>query len=295
MRPSRARGFTLIELLVVIAVLAVLIALLLPAIGKARQQGKMTVCIANVRTQGISVLAYVNEQRECLPPREVWWNRADAAGGYTNHPWQMHSFLTNYEGRAVEFPQAGFPAPQLSWRCPEIRPERDAERQSHFGIIHYAANLWLFNSMILDEELHTLRVTAEAYTGWVEPFGGSRWRRMDRVVRTSDVVMLMDNVNYYVPSHFHRDARDSYALGCDVSVAEGNPCESDNQGSHEALHRRPAVFADGHASALPTTQAYWHDDQGAYPAPEGGTARLFAAEVRHLLWFVDPNPPAGED
>jgi prepilin-type N-terminal cleavage/methylation domain-containing protein len=54
------RGFTLIELLVVVAVIAVLIALLLPGLGKARATTRRTVCAANLRQLGIATAAYLD-------------------------------------------------------------------------------------------------------------------------------------------------------------------------------------------------------------------------------------------
>jgi len=59
----RKCGFTLIELLVVIAIVAILAALLLPALGSAREKGKRTKCISNLRQFGISHVLYANDNR----------------------------------------------------------------------------------------------------------------------------------------------------------------------------------------------------------------------------------------
>ncbi len=63
-------GFTLVELLVVIGVIAVLIAMLLPALNKARESAKVVQCASNLRQQAMAFLSYSASQggKDVLPP-----------------------------------------------------------------------------------------------------------------------------------------------------------------------------------------------------------------------------------
>jgi prepilin-type N-terminal cleavage/methylation domain-containing protein/prepilin-type processing-associated H-X9-DG protein len=60
-------GFTLIELLVVIAIIAILAALLLPALAKAKQKGQRTYCINNLHQMGVALLMYAQDNGEYIP------------------------------------------------------------------------------------------------------------------------------------------------------------------------------------------------------------------------------------
>jgi prepilin-type N-terminal cleavage/methylation domain-containing protein len=69
---KREKGFTLIELLVVVAIIAVLIALLLPALNTARQQAKLTQCGAQLNQIGTACMMYSQDNNEKLPSR-TWY------------------------------------------------------------------------------------------------------------------------------------------------------------------------------------------------------------------------------
>src|SRR5436853_5678087 len=68
-RPTqqRPRAFTLVELLVVIGIIAVLIYVLLPALGRARKQAQTVACLANLRSIGQAIGIYAVNNKQSLP------------------------------------------------------------------------------------------------------------------------------------------------------------------------------------------------------------------------------------
>ena len=67
MNEAEDEAFTLVEVLVVISVIGILAALLLPVLGKAKERGRATACLSNLRQLGIGLQLYVQDNENRLP------------------------------------------------------------------------------------------------------------------------------------------------------------------------------------------------------------------------------------
>jgi prepilin-type N-terminal cleavage/methylation domain-containing protein/prepilin-type processing-associated H-X9-DG protein len=82
MKSKRLSGFTLIELLVVIAIIAILAAMLLPALARSKDEGKKVQCESNMKQLQLCYHMYIGDNNDRLPP-----NESEAAFDTTTNSW----------------------------------------------------------------------------------------------------------------------------------------------------------------------------------------------------------------
>jgi len=215
---QKPHGFTLIELLVVVAIIAILAAMLLPALSQARERARQAVCINNLKQIGMAFMMYVQDNNE-------WFPSSIPPGGYSVTPpanWVMALCSTKYGG-------GGYITNSRVFACPSLRstyPDRTYINRYGFAIdstvdrvsyVHYGYDYYGFG-----------------YTTSVPP------RKISRVKKPSKCILVADtkdknltNGYYLLLDYTHRNSSDTAGL-----------LDARHNGSLNAL------FVDGHVENI---------------------------------------------
>ncbi|MGE3242333.1 MAG: DUF1559 domain-containing protein [Pirellulales bacterium] len=138
MRIERVRAFTLVELLVVIAIVGTLVALLLPAVQKARESSRRSSCLNNLRQLALATMQF-EERLDRLPGlyENLDRKQLQSSEGYPNTTWAV-MLMPGLERQSVfDTNAAGFPSGTYVeiFLCPS-----DADKQRSGAVTSYVAN-----------------------------------------------------------------------------------------------------------------------------------------------------------
>ncbi len=239
---ERRKGFTLVELLVVIGIIALLVSILLPALGRARENGYRVQCMSNMRQLGLAFVMYANDNKGKLPPANA--SRGNGPKWYDWIYWQKRPLPGRRINDSAVARYLGAPVNEAVLRCPS-----DNWAEHPLNGNNPTTTGPYFYSYVVNKE--------------IMPIAGSppRSLTLSRVKNSSEKVMIGEE-----------DERTINDGGWDVIIGTtGRPpndklsirhdrqriLPDDNNNWQRNVDRRGNVtFLDGHADYIPRSQAH---------------------------------------
>jgi prepilin-type N-terminal cleavage/methylation domain-containing protein/prepilin-type processing-associated H-X9-DG protein len=237
----RRRAFTLIELLVVVGIIAVLIALLLPGLQRAREHANRIACLSNLRQLGMAVIMYTNNNRGYFPAPSA--DPSPANPGDPPPPWNRDDWIYWKPGRdpneSALVPYLGNRFDERLYRCPSDIIENHVDWPT-FGRYDYSYSM---NDQIASKQRgpgQQVKVT-QVRKPW------------EKIILVDEAAETIDDGNW-APRHWftlldkknmisNRHERAKEAIKIDLNVFRAG--------------RGNVAFVDGHADFISRLDAYY--------------------------------------
>lgn len=259
-RLRRSQGFTLIELLVVIAIIAILAAMLLPALSRAKAKGQQARCTSNMRNWGLATVMYTGDFGDCLPLF------GDLSTDYTKEFW--HAKLAPYIARAT---QSGVNFGLTDIFTNEIRKCPGGS----FGPPDFYKGTWPANTWNC--------WIGASFGAYGDPLSGPFYYgntkpplKVSRIKKPADAMMFMDTVTHYVYS----PVENGYHFTLDLN-GDGQADTMPQYPNTPFNYGRPTVHSngdvltmlDGHVERVPFKQLWAIDRR--------------TGNVTHSFWYLE--------
>jgi prepilin-type N-terminal cleavage/methylation domain-containing protein/prepilin-type processing-associated H-X9-DG protein len=263
-RLARRRAFTLIELLVVIAIIAILAAMLLPALSRAKDRAQGAGCLSNTKQIGLAVIMYTGDQSDFFPQIDPSWNPGpfqNVKGMKCGGEWNLKSGKPNTIAPLLQ----SYAPNNMVWVCPKrkrgitYKTEPGYFDPSVTGFLSYGFNeLGVFG-----------RVTPE------DPYRLQKFKTSN-TIRPSDMVAIADSSGSNDPAECYpggeqNDYKGDAAWLDIVWASISGPSRPINGKNHRlqtvyAKHNKGVnvIYVDGHAARSLPSKLNWGQFYGIF-------------------------------